>query len=245
MNRFIGVDLAWKTDGNHTGVAVLSGTSGGVFLEKVSEDLVSRTQVVEFVAKHSLVDTVTAIDASIVVPNDSGQRGCETAIGRVYGARGASCHTTNRGKQYWDAGASVVRALERHQYVHDFSLRDAKGMSGRWIFEVYPHPSMIELFGLARRLAYKKGSPAQKREGLKDLLERIKNLPGMRSSLELKKLGSIDLEGLKTWQLKRHEDTLDAVFCGYLAWHCWRWGADRNEMFGSMDAGYIVVAHSH
>ena len=104
---------------------------------------------------------------------------------------------------------------------------------------------MIELFGLARRLAYKKGSPAQKREGLKDLLERIKNLPGMRSSLELKKLGSIDLEGLKTWQLKRHEDTLDAVFCGYLAWHCWRWGADRNEMFGSMDAGYIVVAHSH
>ncbi len=41
--------------------------------------------------------------------------------------------------------------------------------------------------------------------------------------------------------MKRYEDTLDAIFCAYLAWHCWRWGAERNEMFGTMEQGYIVV----
>jgi predicted RNase H-like nuclease len=27
----------------------------------------------------------------------------------------------------------------------------------------------------------------------------------------------------------------------YLAWHCWRWGEERNEMFGTLADGYIVV----
>ncbi len=47
--------------------------------------------------------------------------------------------------------------------------------------------------------------------------------------------------GLRGKTLKRYEDTLDAIFCAYLAWHCWRWGEERNEMFGTMAEGYIVV----
>lgn len=50
-----------------------------------------------------------------------------------------------------------------------------------------------------------------------------------------------DLEGLRGRDLKHHEDQLDAAFCAFLAWHCWRWGAERNEMFGTLAEGYIVV----
>ena len=41
--------------------------------------------------------------------------------------------------------------------------------------------------------------------------------------------------------LNRCEDTLGAVFCAYLAWHFWRWGDKRNEAFGDLRTGYIVL----
>jgi len=37
-----------------------------------------------------------------------------------------------------------------------------------------------------------------------------------------------------------HEDTLDAVFCAYLAYYFWYWGEQRNEVFGAVDKGYII-----
>ena len=64
---------------------------------------------------------------------------------------------------------------------------------------------------------------------------------GFIGTPELHELLSSDLLKLKGEALKRYEDTLDALFCAYLAWHCWRWGAARNEMFGTLENGYIVV----
>ena len=57
------------------------------------------------------------------------------------------------------------------------------------------------------------------------------------------KLYALDrnLPALRGQRLKDHEDTLDALFCAYLAWHCWRWGAERSEMIGTLENGYIVV----
>jgi predicted RNase H-like nuclease len=49
------------------------------------------------------------------------------------------------------------------------------------------------------------------------------------------------VDRVKGLALKRYEDTLDALFCAYLAWHCWRWGKARNECFGDLAHGYIVV----
>jgi predicted RNase H-like nuclease len=51
-----------------------------------------------------------------------------------------------------------------------------------------------------------------------------------------------DVATLKGRALKQYEDKLDALFCAYLAWYCWKWGAKKNEMYGSMEDGYIVVA---
>ena len=47
--------------------------------------------------------------------------------------------------------------------------------------------------------------------------------------------------GFSSPRISSLEDPLDAVLCAYLAWHCWRWGEERNEMFGTMAEGYIVV----
>ena len=40
---------------------------------------------------------------------------------------------------------------------------------------------------------------------------------------------------------RRSGDTLDAIFCAYLACIAGGWGEERNEMFGTMAEGYIVV----
>jgi predicted RNase H-like nuclease len=139
----------------------------------------------------------------------------------------------------------LVQELSPHGFVHNFDITTAKQKGGRWLFEVYPHPAMVRLFGLDRIIRYKKGSVAQKRLGLGILRRHLGELAGGSTPLVmtpvLSQLLARDLEALRGEALKRYEDTLDAVFCGYLAWHCWRWGEERNEMFGTMEEGYIVV----
>jgi len=64
---------------------------------------------------------------------------------------------------------------------------------------------------------------------------------GLKRSVILDELLDIDPATRKGAALKEYEDLLDAAFCAYLAWYCWRWGEDRNEAFGNLQTGYVVV----
>jgi predicted RNase H-like nuclease len=241
MQTFIGVDLAWRVDGRHSGAVVLSGGSEAVRLTSHSRDLWSIAEVVEFIVHHATINTVVAIDASLVVRNAKGQRPCETAIGKVFGRAGASCHSTNLGRPYAQTGGVFVAALQDRGFEHDFDLETAKRRAGRWIFEVYPHPAMIRLFGLRQIIRYKKGSVALRRSGLTELQRHLRELQGLEQTRDLAILIGADLDSLRGQALKQYEDSLDALFCAYLAWYCWAWGSQRNEMFGDLQNGYIVV----
>ncbi|MFO0334788.1 MAG: DUF429 domain-containing protein [Pseudomonadota bacterium] len=113
------------------------------------------------------------------------------------------------------------------------------------MFEVYPHPAMIELFALDGILTYKKGRVAERRADLRQLQSLIGTLGnehrGLLPSRWLDEVLDENPQSLQGTALKRLGDRLDAVFCAYLAWHCWRWGAARNRAFGSPDGGCIVV----
>ena len=82
---FIGVDLAWKVDCNHTGCAVLKGTGKDARLAAISSGIRSFQALVEFIETHATVNTVVAIDGPLVVTNHSGQRPCETEMARRFG----------------------------------------------------------------------------------------------------------------------------------------------------------------
>jgi predicted RNase H-like nuclease len=242
---FIGVDLAWKTEGNHSGIAVLEGDARQVELRALADGLVSMAGVVDFIKSHSNAASVVAVDAPLIVNNATGQRPCETLISKHFGRYDAGCHTSNTAKQYADTGMKLVNALTPYAFVHDFNVATAKQRTDRWVFEVYPHPAMVRLFGLAKIIRYKKGSLAEKRLGLGILRRHFAELAGGSTALVMTPvLGELlarDMDALRGKGLKYYEDTLDALFCAYLAWHCWRWGAERNEMFGTMEEGYIVV----
>jgi len=239
---FLGLDLAWKVDGNHSAIAVLTGDEGGVQLRAVSDGLSSLIDVVKFIEAHSGPTTVLAVDASLIVKNEAGQRRCETLIGREFGRYHASCHTTNLKRPYARTGERLIAALKSHGFLHDFDLDRARHREGRWLFETYPHPSMVRLFGLKRIIAYKKGTVAEKRAGLGILQGHLKVLENLQEDENIEEFLDLDVATLKGHALKHYEDKLDALFCAYLAWHCWRWGQEKNEIYGSMEDGYIVVA---
>lgn len=245
MTTFIGIDMAWKIDGNHSGVAVMVGDGDRVELTSVSKNLNTLDGIVDFVRKNATVDSVIAIDASLVVTNETGQRPCETLIGKTFGRYHASCHSSRLGKPYAATGMRLVADLKNVGFLHDFDMSRAKSRSGKWTFEVYPHPAMVRLFGLDRIIPYKKGSVPEKRAGLQTLRGYLRMLAngsrGLVMSATLDGLLEQNLAHIRGQELKSYEDTLDSVFCAYLAWHCWRWGEERNDMFGTLEHGYIVV----
>jgi predicted RNase H-like nuclease len=240
MITFIGIDLAWRSDRNHTGIAALSGDRSGAEVVALGESIRTLSQVQEFIARHASASSVVAVDAPLIIPNEIGQRACETAVGSRYGNRDASCHTSNR-HLYPDA-SSVVLAdnLLAQGYRHAPGLQKSDGV----VLEVYPHAAMVALFDLPKILKYKKGTLAKRRLGLADLAALIRRLyratPALVSNERLEARLSQNLEELPGTLLKLHEDVLDAIFCAYLAYYFWYWGPERNEVFGEVETGYII-----
>jgi predicted RNase H-like nuclease len=240
---FVGVDLAWDVDHRHSGIAVMEGGRAGVRLTRIAPPVHSLAGVMQVIREHLGGLALIAVDASLIVPNETGQRPCERAVGRVFGRQGASCHSSNRGRPHFDSGERLVRALMPHGFAHGSPW--PKGPRGRWVIEVYPHPAMVRLFGLARIIPYKKGTVMQRRAGLAVLQGHLERLVGWHSGLVsspcLARLLAEDPGARAGQALKQLEDQLDAVLCAYLAWHVWRWGEARNEVYGDTRTGYIVV----
>jgi predicted RNase H-like nuclease len=89
---FLGVNLAWKTEGNHSGIAILEGDERQVQLSTLAEGIVS----------------MAGASSVLIVKNATGQRPCETLISKHFGRYDAGCHTSNTAKQHSDTGMKLV-----------------------------------------------------------------------------------------------------------------------------------------
>ena len=246
MFAFIGVDLAWQSEGNHSGLAVFTGDRAGAKATSIGDGATSLEEVCRYILDHRSDNTVVAIDAPLIIANAAGQRPCETLVSKKFGSAHAGAHTSNL-KLYPNAGGvALARMLEAQGFRHCTVPGGSWNESGDWFFEVYPHPAQVVLFGRDRIIRYKKGAVVARRSGLDELRKLIRDrMLGpdrpLVSSASLDELLTRDLNGLRGRALKRYEDTLDAVFCAYLAFHLWRWGWERSEVLGDLTAGYIVV----
>jgi len=123
LTAFIGVDLAWKVDGKYSGAALLAGDRAGATLTAIADGLCSLDAVVDFVRRQAVGTAVVAVDCSLVVKNPTGQRPCETALSRRFGAYGAArTRRTSDGRtpradrgwsRRWGATGSGTEALRR------------------------------------------------------------------------------------------------------------------------------------
>ena len=242
---FVGVDLAWS-DRNPSGVAILSGGADHP-LEYAGSETCGSTE--EIAAPILALDgpVWVAIDAPLVVPNATGQRPVDRLVTRLYGRFDAGAHSASLKQLKHDVRAATLVELLAPRGVCQL---DEVGLppraAGSWAFETYPHPAMIELFGLDRIIKYKKGRVDQKRAGLRTLAGTLADQlppldPPLPTSDALSSLLDCDPWQLRGRALKGLEDRLDALFCAYVAAHLWRWGVERNRHLGSAETGSIVL----
>lgn len=242
--RFAGLDLAWS--GRNPSGGVMLGLEGELARLILWRDALGPNQeILEFLLE--VVDSgpaLVAIDAPLVVPNETGTRPCDLALSRAYRKVEAGALPANR---RWLGpvvrGEEIVKELQRHGFM--FSPHVERRRPVRQVVEVYPHPAMVELFGLEKTLKYKarKGrSLEERRQELARYIELLRSLAKRDPPLQAKEfLSGISVPGLRGGMLKRVEDLLDALFCAYIALHIWWHGPEGYRTFSSENSGFVLV----
>lgn len=249
MTAFVGLDLAWGAK-NASGVCVLRLDEGELRLE--TPTTLHFRQADEIVAALDPLgdDVVAAIDAPLVVANESGRRPCEQTLSKAFARQLCATHSTNLARiSGGHVGPPLVAALQRGGFSIDGELpRHARG---RFAFEMYPHAFHVVWFCLDQRLPYKlkskKNQPwraesdfllaqmAIYRDLLSQLLEQIGVSPRTLAALPTL---SAPMAGRARKDL---EDRLDAVSCAAAAFLAWNCGLTPQDRYGDAATGYIAV----
>ncbi|MDN3617390.1 DUF429 domain-containing protein [Vibrio gallaecicus] len=212
--KLAGIDLAWHGEKNPSAIAIGTLSGSNLRLNQLEPAIFGISEILEIIASQKEICGV-AIDAPLVIKNQTGQRECEKSLSRDYGARKASCHTSNL-SLYPDALSVNLSSSLSSLGLQHLSLK-------RWQIECYPHPAIIECFDLQERLAYKKGSVADKKEGQIKLANFITTLESSSVlSLEIPEelkvyLSEPHIKSLRGRALKSNEDALDSIICLYIA----------------------------
>lgn len=240
---FVGVDMAWQADRNPSGVAVLEGDTSGARLRALFVSVRPLADVLRVVEEAATGPAVVAVDAPLVIPNLKGARRCERELGRLYAARHAACHPSNLTLYPDAAGVRLASHLSESGFRHGAPLPEPQH-GGRVMMEVYTHAALVALLSLPRIIRYKKGTVAERAQGLRELQRSIAALAMVEASLIrtplLDDVLAADPALLRGSRRKGLEDSLDAVVCAYTGYHAWRWGDARSEVFGNVAEGYIV-----
>jgi predicted RNase H-like nuclease len=234
--RFVGVDLAWQSDKNPSAIGIASLKNNCLHIESLHPNVFGLIEIQNLILATTNVVGV-AIDAPLIINNEIGQRLCERELSRVYGARKASCHTANKSLYPNAMSVSLAENLKRYGFNH------CEGE--KWQIECYPHPAIIECFGLSERLLYKKGKVAIKREGqakLGMLIQKLEQSAVLQLKVPVNLSHHLNYEyifSLKGQALKSNEDALDAIICAYIA--ALKYKGVTSSLFGTVENGYIWV----
>jgi predicted RNase H-like nuclease len=233
--RLAGFDMAWRPERNGSGFAVGQLDGDILVLESVQVAQNTIAQWIQVIAQESLFGI--AIDAPLIIHNQSGQRPCEAELNKVFRSAKAGCHPSNL-SLYPDA-ASVTLGIKLVQQGFTHLAQDQKFM-----LECYPHPSMVRLFDWSERLSYKRGSVELRKQGQVMLADAIVSLERASLAFHIPESRSECLQrdfimSLRGRAVKQNEDALDALICLYIA-ALFATGAE-GYTFGETDTGYVWV----
>lgn len=230
----IGIDLAWGTK-NRTGLAAIAADGRLLASGRARTD----EEIVDWVAMHAPRLGVVAIDAPLVVVNETGRRACESSIHAAFGRFDASPHSTNLAKPEMRPPRGAVIAERLGLPIDPAGPRDMLAI------EVYPHPAMVGLWRLDLILKYKhktKYAFDDRKREFGRLLDLLKAEPSLRVA-EVPRWGEIRTmaaQAVKHGDLNQIEDEVDGIVCGWLAW-LWAVEDERLVIHGDLARGYIVA----
>jgi predicted RNase H-like nuclease len=201
----VGIDLAWSPR-NATGVVVLDGRRVVASATVVPDD-----EIVGLVPDGPVL---VAIDAPVVVPNETGRRPCDAAISACFARFHAGAYPANRSIP-WLADPRAGQLADRLGLSTD-------PCAERAVVEVYPHAATIALFGLDRVLPYKRGRGRgvdDRRAALDELCRHLEELAGTTHGIDVAAgprwagLREAVTGAVTGADLGRVEDELDAHVC--------------------------------
>lgn len=237
---YLGIDLAWA-ERARTGLAALDADGRLV----ASTSVVTDEAIAAFVATHARGAVVAAIDAPLVVPNETGQRACERLLNAEFGRYSAGAHPTNRSRPWFVPEPRGARLARRFGWDLDPTLLP-DGVRSVAI-EVYPHPAMVSLFDLPTVIPYKnkrRRTVDSRRVAFGVLLEAMERVCGptlrLAESARWAEIRTAVAEARRPIELRVVEDEIDAIFCGYLGW-LWGMRDPQMRVLGNVTEGYIVV----
>ena len=242
---FVGIDLAWSTK-NGSGVSILKGDKNKAELVK-QEVKYSDEDIVDFIRKEvGKNKALIAIDAPLIVPNEEGRRLAEAEVGKLFRRYNAGAHPSNRKRlSSWTGtirGEEISKVLEKEGFIQKPEIK--KFEETRSFFEVYPHPSIVVLFNLNKILQYKAKPKRDYEFRYKEFEKYVNHLDNLKNSdTRLILPDSIlkkNIRELKAKSLKNFEDTLDGIFCAYIAYYAWK-NPEKCAILGNMKEGYILT----
>ena len=231
---FLGIDLGWVNGA--TGLAALEFRGKSLRLCGLSL-AVDHSEVLDWITRQTGVGpAIIAIDAPTIIRNATGQRPGERQLNAVYRKYGLNCHPANLGRPFATKTNAFSQTLEQAGFAHAAEL--TAQLPGRYQIEVFPHASIVRLFGLDYRLKYKKGTVAERVVQLRRLRRYLYTLKNADPPCRLTNLPEIPSGGIAR---KHVEDRLDAIVCAYTGAYYWYWGAARNTVFGDAESGFLVT----
>jgi predicted RNase H-like nuclease len=233
MNTFIGVDLGWY--GKPSGLASI-GVEGSELHLRSIERLEKVDEILDWIQSEAgSGSAVAAIDAPLVIRNQTGIRPAERELNRDFRRFHAGCHACNLGRPFAQNVITFSRRLEALGFGHGASITPRQ--EGRFQIEVHPHAATVNFFGLDRIVKYKRGTREHRYRELRRLRGLIlSRFPILDPPLTLN-LPPVPRKG----SIKRVEDKIDAVLCAYVGACWWLWATQRNILYGNTEYGYIVV----
>jgi len=241
--NYIGIDLAW-TYANESGICVIDDLGKIIYCEsKVFSD----EMIGSIVEEHAKEGAIVAIDAPLIVNNETGSRSCDGAIMRekIHG-KNLSVYTCSRSfmLKYYGVvrGEEVVKAIRNRMPA--FSLTGDLTNKKHVIIETFPTGITLGLFPDAFPVKYKIKHKVQfettKTEmgRMVNLLKRLSDFNPPVHNIEDFFNHSSSIQAMPKKGYKNLEDKLDAFLCTYAAY----WLANhKGKVFGDDRDGFITV----
>jgi predicted RNase H-like nuclease len=168
------------------------------------------------------IDVVT-MDMPISTPEISGRREANSAVSKTFGARG--CGTRSPSVERPGAISSVLSDQFARLGFPIATTATPTGTSPALV-EVYPHPALLVLMHTVDRVRYKITkaarywptlSPSERRRKVVQTWHEIYAAVAETIAGDALRLPSVDAVGpLGNARLKRYEDALDALVCGWI-----------------------------
>lgn len=233
--HFVGLDLAWG-ERSQTGIAAIDADGRLLHVGAASDD----DSIAAAIAPFTGGDCLVAIDAPLIVRNETGARTCEKELNRDFQPFEAGARPSFRGRPEFNPPRGEALAARLGLDL------DPASPGHRRAVEVFPHPASVVLFRLKKTLKYKKGTFEDRKAELLKLMTHVEQLDNESPQLRVNRNPAwIELRrrveaATRPVHLDRDEDPVDAVICAYVALF-WYHRPEDVTIYGQYPDGYIVT----